>query len=452
MVIETGYYMKKLEEKINLGYFLAGLGILIGLGILFYVYDYFKLKNGDSYAVTQIFFADNISNAHQKLIERFNEEYRGRIEVIPINLPFSKFSTNERKELLARSLRSKSDRIDVFAVDLIWVPRFARWGEPLGMYVPVNERSRILESALQSCYVEEQLVAIPFYIDVGMMYYRRDLLESLPDYPQLTEKLKNALSWEEFIELHRRLPRPNHPFYMFPAKNYEGLVCSFIDLLECQEQSIFASDSVQLNTPAARKSLQLLVDLVHTYRMTPEVVTEFDEMNNYRYALSHDALFFRGWPGFLRNFDAIDTPEMKNKLKKVEPAALPYFEDHKPVSVYGGWNLMISRFSAKKSAALEFIRFLMRKESQELLYDEGGYLPVNQAVYQDSLFLERNPELHYYRRLLQNGVHRPQVADYTKISDVISYYVHSAIKKDIPVAQALERATAAINSQEVLIR
>jgi multiple sugar transport system substrate-binding protein len=32
--------------------------------------------------------------------------------------PFQKFSTNERKELLTRSLRSKSDRIDIFSVDL----------------------------------------------------------------------------------------------------------------------------------------------------------------------------------------------------------------------------------------------------------------------------------------------------------------------------------------------
>lgn len=446
------YDMKKLADKVNVGYLGAALAIIIGLGILFYIYDYFKLKNRDSQSVTQIFFADNISLAHQKLIARFNAEYQGRIEVIPIDLPFSKFSTNERKELLARSLRSKSDRIDVFAVDLIWVPRFARWGEPLGMYIPVNERSRLLESALQSCYVEEQLVAVPFYIDVGMMYYRRDLLEWLPDYPQLSEKLKSAITWEEFIDLHRRLRRLNKPFYTFPAKNYEGLVCSFIDLLACQQQSIFDGDSVQLNTPAARKALQLLVDLVHDYEMTPAAVTEFDEMKNYRYALSHDALFFRGWPGFLRNFDAFDTPEMKNKLKEVEPAALPYFKDHRPVSVYGGWNLMISRFSAQKSAALEFIRFLMRKESQELLYDEGGYLPVNQAVYRDSLFLARNPELPYYLRLLQNGVHRPLVVDYTKISDVISYYVHSAIKKEISVAQALKRATEAINSQEVLIR
>ncbi|MCB9069591.1 MAG: hypothetical protein H6629_17535 [Calditrichae bacterium] len=75
---------------------------------------------GGNNTATQIYFVDNISQAHSELINRFNAEYSGRIEVVPVDLPFEKFSTNERKQLLAKSLRSKSDRIDVFAIDLIW--------------------------------------------------------------------------------------------------------------------------------------------------------------------------------------------------------------------------------------------------------------------------------------------------------------------------------------------
>ena len=71
--------------------------------------------------VKKIYFVDHISAAHQKVIDKFNEKYKGQIEVVAINLPFVKFSTNERKELLARYLRSKSDRIDIFSVDQIWL-------------------------------------------------------------------------------------------------------------------------------------------------------------------------------------------------------------------------------------------------------------------------------------------------------------------------------------------
>lgn len=109
------------------------VGILTILGYLFT-----KKTAPATNIPARIYFADNISIAHEALIKRFNETYRGEIEVIPVNLPFSKFSTNERKELLARSLRSKSDLIDVFAVDLIWVPRFAKWCEPLDIHIGIQ--------------------------------------------------------------------------------------------------------------------------------------------------------------------------------------------------------------------------------------------------------------------------------------------------------------------------
>ena len=52
--------------------------------------------------VTTIHYVSHISDAHQKAINNFNEKYEGRIRIEAINLPFEKFSTNERKELLVR--------------------------------------------------------------------------------------------------------------------------------------------------------------------------------------------------------------------------------------------------------------------------------------------------------------------------------------------------------------
>src|SRR5512139_2892881 len=123
--------------------------IMISIIIYYLSHDYESAGT-----IKRIYFADNISAAHQMLIDAFNREYAGRIEVYPVNLPFSKFSTNERKELLARSLRSKSDRIDVFAVDLIWVPRFSKWSEPLGRHFPRESLATTLPQALESCSVD----------------------------------------------------------------------------------------------------------------------------------------------------------------------------------------------------------------------------------------------------------------------------------------------------------
>jgi multiple sugar transport system substrate-binding protein len=170
--------------------------IMISIIIYYLSHDY---ESADS--VKKIYFADNISAAHQTLIDKFNLEYQGRIEVYPVNLPFSKFSTNERKELLARSLRSKSDRIDVFAVDLIWVPRFSRWAEPLDAYLPAEQKASIIPNAIQSCYFNGHLFGFPFYIDVGLMYYRQDLLHQIPDNQYWEKRIQASLTWNEMLAL-----------------------------------------------------------------------------------------------------------------------------------------------------------------------------------------------------------------------------------------------------------
>ena len=400
--------------------------------------------------ITQIYFADNISSAHQKLIDRFNQEYQGKIEVVPVNLPFTKFSTNERKELLARTLRSKSNRIDVFAVDLIWVPRFARWCLPLDTYFSQEDREPIISQALESCLYKNQLFATPFYFDIGMMYYRRDIIQTLADAIEIETKLKQSITWEEFIKLNKKFSHLSNPFYIYPADNYEGLICSFIEGLASQNQSLFSGDSIKLNTPGAKKTLQLLVDLIHKYKMTPPIVTKYDEFQCYLHALNKDGLFLRGWPGFLRHYRTIidDT----SKFQYLEKAALPHFKGGKPAFVFGGWNLMISKYSTKIEAAMKFITYVLRKENQEIMFQQGGYLPVIRSVYEDSLFLQKEPDLLFYHRLLADGIHRPYLVDYTKISDILSYYIHSAIKKELSVTEALERAAYSINSDQVLIK
>jgi len=367
-----------------------------------------------------------------------------------VNLPFTKFSTNERKELLARSLRSKSDRIDVFSVDLIWVPRFARWAETLDTFLARELSTEVISYALKACYYDNKLVASPLYIDVGLMYYRKDLVNQLPHAEEIIQKLKNSITWEEFLELSHQMPYNSQGYYLFPANNYEGLICSFVELLWEENKLMIEGDSVNLNTPVARRALQFLVDLVHRYRITPPIVTGFDEYKSYLYALQNDVPFLRGWPGFKKHYRNIITDSTKLDLYDV--AALPHFANRKAVNVFGGWNLMISRSSAHKKEALEFLKFVLRKDNQEILYEYGGYIPVAKAVYRDSVFLKKNPQLQYYRKLLDRGFHRPYMQDYTKISDVISYYLHLAIKGDMPVRQALFLATKTINEKKVLIK
>ena len=209
-------------------------------------------------------------------------------------------------------------------------------------------------------------------------------------------------------------------------------------------------DSVNLETPEAVRSLQLLVDLVNRYKISPPEVTSYDEYNTYLYALRNEIPFFRGWPGIkIHNRDNMPNSE---KLVLLDFAPLPHFNGTTPTSVFGGWNLMIPRSSRHKAEAVEFLKFILRPENQKILYQKGGYIPVILPVFEDQDFVRENPELARYRNLIDQGFHRPMLVDYTKISDGISFYANLAIKKEIPVADALRRATYTINQNRVVLK
>lgn len=441
--------IEQIKNYIKTIYFYVVLITILSIAVLAFM---FYWGNGIFQPVQvseKIYYADNISPTHKLLIDKFNQIHAGKIEVVPINLPFEKFSTNERKELLIRYLRSKSDRIDIFSVDQIWIPRFTKWTETLNRYFMQSEKELLVEQALKSCYYNGDLVAIPLYFDISLLYYNDDQLKKLPSYSSLKNELKNFITWERFFEFGKELEKYDKPIYLFPADNYEGLMCSFIELMESQNAKIFVGDTINLTTKEAEKSLQLLVDLVSS-GITPRIVTEYRETECYNKFVNENGFFLRGWTGL----NVWYNQNIKNEdvSTKYLVAPLPHFKYEKPASITGGWNLMLSKNSKNKSASIEFIKFMMSEQSQRILFEKGGYLPIIRKIYDDSLFVDSHPAFKEYKRIIETAAFRPFNDKYTRGSDVIAYFLKEAILKNISVKEALSNAQRVINSREIFIR
>jgi len=160
--------------------------------------------------------------------------------------------------------------------------------------------------------------------------------------------------------------------------------------------------------------------------------------------LDSDAVFVRGWPNFLESFRSMypDTA----KLNLVRVAALPHEREGSPAPVFGGWNLMIANSSSNKDAALEFVRFTQSVEAQKLLLEIGGYIPVNMRIYQDAGYMAEHPTLQFCSRLIERGVHRPAIEDYTRVSDIVSLYINRALRGEVPPGRVGELAAEAIRT------
>ncbi|MEJ5352620.1 MAG: extracellular solute-binding protein [Melioribacteraceae bacterium] len=421
------------------------------VAIFFFIYLPFQINLFPKGTVKKIYYVDNISPAHLKIINKFNKLHKNEIEVVPVNLPFYHFTTNDRKAILTRSLRNRSDGIDIFAVDLIWIPRFAKWGFSMDEYFTEEELQKVNKMALKAGYQNDTLVAFPLFLDAGVLYFRKDLIRKLPDGLSLEKKIRNSLNWDEFISLGNRFKSFQNPFYVFQGGDFEGMVCSFHELLsENESNDIFYKKPIELNTKSARRALQQLVDFIHKYKFSPIEVTRFDEFMSYLYANENNAVFLRGWIGFHKQYKKFlkDTSNIQN----MEIAPLPHFDGNNTSCVFGGWSLMISKFSNRKEEALKFVKFMFEKENQKILYEEGGVIPVNEEVYEDSTYIKNHKELIQIKQLLQWGKHRPFLENYTRISEIMSRLFHKALKKEISVEEALSQATMQINNEKVIVQ
>ncbi len=469
--------MKKVEVSVftkkSLVWFVAALFSVIAFLVL--LYSPFRVGESPQDSVKKVYYVDNISEAHLKIIHEFNELNKGKIEVVPVNLPFYEFTTDDRKEILTSALRSRSSGIDIFAVDMIWVPRFAKWAYTLNNEFNERTIASVDTLALRPCYDGDSLVAFPLFLDEGLLYYRKDLIGSLPEGPKLEKEIQKGLTWKQFISISKLFQsyqishkRPSDDVYVFPGDEFEGMLCCFHGMLNDRESAkIFYQQSgdfrdpyatpstgsrMDLVTHSAERALQLMVNFVHSYKFSPAAVTQFDEFKSFRYAVDHDALFLKGWVGYPVQYRSLLSPEDAAKIPEMGIAPMPHFEGDSTSSVFGGWSLMISKFSNRKSEALKFIRFMFEKENQEILYNYGGYLPVNDSVYQDDSFLGKHKRLVEAYRMLKWGRYRPFLQDYTRLSEIMAKYFHRALMNEISVKDALVQASKQINIDNAFVK
>ncbi|MGK9368421.1 extracellular solute-binding protein [Melioribacter sp. Ez-97] len=436
--------MKEKNRYLTTFYFSITAITFFAVSVFIFTTLFGDLLVTDNKEPVKIYFADNISPSHKSAIEKFNRLYKGEIEVIPVDLPFEKFTTNERKELLIRYLRGKSERLDIFSVDQIWVPRFAKFATPLGEYFTSIEREEIVPEALQSCYYNGQFISVPLFFDIGVMYYRKDKLKKLPGYPDIKKKLDSSITWNEFITLGERISQSGSPYYLFAGDAYEGLMCSFMELIASQNGSLLENGKIKINTTESRRAIALLRDLIYKYKLTPPEVTNFTENESYAYYVRNDGFFLRSWPGFITWYR--NNVDSRGDTLLFGRAPIPRFDGGKSRSTIGGWYLMLSKYSEKKKEAAKFIKFLLNNDIQKEFY-YSGYLPVTESVYSDSSFIKKNPDIEFYYSLLKNAVRRPFVEKYTRYSDVISYHINRALKNKISVNEALTEIERIINSE-----
>src|SRR5690242_15711049 len=95
----------------------------------------------------------------------------------------------ERLALYQSLLASKSNKVDIFQIDVVWPGILANQFLDLNQFVAPDKVDGYFQTLISNNTVDGKLIAIPWFVDAGMLYYRKDLLEKY--------KLKVPETWAD---------------------------------------------------------------------------------------------------------------------------------------------------------------------------------------------------------------------------------------------------------------
>ncbi len=149
---------------------------------------------------TRIVFASGPDDTGtvQRIVESFNAEQAGRIHV---TWRVMDRDNNVHHDQLVSEFTGDGQAPQLIAGDVIWTAEFAQngWVEDVtGRFYDAYDRAAFLGPALASATHRLRIWGVPWYTDVGVLFYRKDLLAASGfDAPPQT--------WDELTRMARRV-------------------------------------------------------------------------------------------------------------------------------------------------------------------------------------------------------------------------------------------------------
>ncbi len=250
--------------------------------------------------------------------------------------------------------------------------------------------------------VAGKLVGMPFFTDVGLLFYRTDLLEKY--------KLAVPVTWDELEQAAQTIQAGERAAghadfwgFVWQGKGYEGLTCNALEwqLSHGAPNLVDAAGKVTVNTPAAVAALSRAQRWVGT--ITPKSVLTYQEEDARGVWQSGNAAFMRNWPYAYALGNAAG-PDGKLPPIAGHFAVAPLPSAGGPrTGALGGWQLMVAKTSPHQAAALDFVRFMTSAAVQKRRALAGSYAPTIPSLYNDPEIGAKYPFFSSLQQLLING-------------------------------------------------
>jgi trehalose/maltose transport system substrate-binding protein len=354
-------------------------------------------------------------------LNRFTQQTGIRVQVMP-----APEVAVDQLETWRSLLESGAKVPDVYGIDVIWPGILADNLVDLKDYVPEQEIAAHFPQLIKNNTVNGRLVALPYNLSEGLLFYRVDLLHKY-GYAAPPK------TWDELENMARRIQageraKGNKDFwgYVWQGASSEALTCNALEWQVSEGGGTILDENgrITVNNPQTIGAWDRAVRWVGS--ISPPGVTAYKEWDAFNIWQAGKAAFMRNWP----NAYVAARDESSPSRDRFDIAPLPAGRAGSAASL-GGQGYGVSRHSSHPREAAMLVRFLTSRDEQARRCRKSSGPPTIPELYQDPELLARNPYFSTILRGFRQGTAvRPSTAGgkvYPDISRAYFEAVHAVL-------------------------
>jgi multiple sugar transport system substrate-binding protein len=337
-------------------------------------------------------------------------------------------AADQRHQLYVQWLNAGASEPDILQLDVVWTPEFAaagwildldRFRPPLDSFFPVTVAANRWKG---------RLYAMPWFVDVGMLYWRTDLMAAAPtSFAQLERTAARVRS-------DRGLPYG----LVWQGARYEGLVAVFSEYLGAHGGRILEGGRITVDAPAAVQALTMMRREIYDEGIVPPAALTWHEEES-RFAFQNgETAFMRNWP---YAYALMQDSAASRVAGRFAVAPMPAAPGGEPAAALGGQQLAINANSAHPEAAWAVVEYLTQPPQMLERAAGVGEFPTRPAMYDDPALARALPlPPAEARAVIARAVPRPVTPVYTQLSEILQIDLHRALTRQQEPAAALAHA------------
>jgi len=358
-----------------------------------------------------------------------------------------------QREQLVRRLAAEDDSIDIMSLDPPYIPEFAQAGflAPVPDDVAQRVSEGVVQSAIEGSTWNNQLVAVPFWANTQLLWYRKSVAEAAG------LDMTQPVTWDQIIEAAQSQDK------LIGAQGIrsESLTVWLNALIESAGGHIIekVADKPEdykfgLTSDAGVRAAEVMRDVSRSGQVGAGFSTANEDSNATGFE-GPDAGFMVNWPFvYPRALAAVEAGTLDQSVPDDYGWAIyPRVDADTPAAPpYGGINLTVGRFSQHTDFAFEAAECITSDENQAYYFTTNGNPASSTAVYDDPDVLKAFPQAPVIRESLDLAAPRPLTPYYSEVSGGIQreYHPTDGVDPKQTPQQATDLIAAVLRGDQLL--